>query len=802
MLASKTALARTRENGFPRTLRKGHPCSVKAVRSFLILFSLCASVIAADNAVTNGGFETGMSGWRLWSRTPGAITSVLDAEAAHSGKVGLRLEHRGADDWSLEPALRMSVQPGELIELECWVKLQGSGSATLCASTWDIQGKVVAWSYGERTANEGSAWQHLRTRVVVPVNVTQVQPRLIGYGPATVWVDDYAVVRSGNLTRRRPADLPATLVLRNTAIEVIFNTTDATMSVRDLKAGRRWTQKPFSADCLVRNASLKEGRLQCTLFHGGSGLDLAASLQLDGERPELVVELSAQGEMPANIRFPHPFTGEPGDYLVVPMNEGISYPVDDPTIQPIHLIAYGGHGICMAFFGVTDGTRAQMAILETPDDASIRVDRLEGRLVIVPEWEPQRGQFGYSRRLRYVFFDRGGHVAMAKRYRAYARQIGLLKTLEEKRKFNPNVDLLIGAVNVWCWDRDAVPLVRDMRAAGIERILWSNQQSPENLKALNELGVLTSRYDIYQDVMAPTNFPRLRGIHPDWTTNAWPQDIILDRRGNWIKGWGVEARDGGMIPCGVICDKRAPDYARQRVPPDLATHEYRCRFIDTTTAAPWHECYHPDHPMTRTESRKWKMELLRYMSEDNKLVTGCETGHDASVPFLHYFEGMLSLGPYRVPDAGRRMSEIWTNVPERVAKFQLGHDYRLPLWELVYHDCVVSQWYWGDYNNKLPALWDKRDLFNVLYGVPPMFMFNRSLWEKNKARFVQGYQNTCPHVRKVGYQEMTDHRFLTKDRAVQQTVFANGVTITVNFGSSPYKLPEGAEVKPMGYLVQ
>ena len=628
------------------------------------------------------------------------------------------------------------------------------------------------------------------------------ESRLIGNGPATVRVDDYAAVQRDSLAAMRTAALPPTLTLRNAALEVIFNTTNATWSVQASGGGRRWTQKPFSGDCRVKDARVNAGRLQCTLSHSRTGLDLSASLQLDGDRPELLVELSAQGEMPASIRFPHPFIGEPGDYLVVPMNEGISYPVDDPTISPIHLIAYGGHGICMAFYGVTDGARGQMAILETPDDASIRVDRLDGRLVIVPEWDPQRGQFGYSRKLRYVFFDRGGHVAMAKRYRAYARQIGLLKTLAEKRQSNPNVDLLIGAVNVWCWDRNAVPLVREMQAAGIARILWSNQQPPENLKALNDLGVLTSRYDIYQDVMAPTNFGRLQWIHPDWTTNAWPKDIILDRNGKWLKGWGVETKDGSMISCGVICDKRALDYARERVPPDLATHPYLCRLIDTTTAAPWNECYHPDHPMTRTESRKSKMELLRYVSEDQKLVTGCETGHDASVPFLHYFEGMLSLGPYRVPDAGRRMSEIWTNVPDRVARFQLGQDYRLPLWELVYHDCVVAQWYWGDYNNKLPALWDKRDLFNVLYGVPPMFMFNRKLWEQDKARFVQSYENTCPHVRKVGYQEMTDHRFLTKDRAVQQTVFANGVTITVNFGATPYQLPDGAVVKPMGYRVK
>ncbi len=242
----------------------------------------------------------------------------------------------------------------------------------------------------------------------------------------------------------------------------------------------------------------------------------------------------------------------------------------------------------------------------------------------------------------------------------------------------------------------------------------------------------------------------------------------------------------------MTCDLRAPDYARERIPAELATHPYLSRFIDTTTASPWVECYDPRHPMTRTDSRRARMELLRYISQDSKLVTGCETGHDAAVPYLHYFEGMLSLGPYRVPDSGRAMARIWNDVPADVAKFQLGHAYRLPLWELVYHDCVVAQWYWGDYNNKLPALWDKRDLFNVLYGTPPMFMFDRKLWSANKARFVRSYQNTAPYVRATGYSEMTSHHFLTTDRSVQQTTFANGMTVTVNFGDTSYRTPDGA----------
>ena len=90
--------------------------------------------------------------------------------------------------------------------------------------------------------------------------------------------------------------------------------------------------------------------------------------------------------------------------------------------------------------------------------------------------------------------------------------------------------------------------------------------------------------------------------------------------------------------------------------------------------------------------------------------------------------------------------------------------------------------------------------FNVLYGVPPMFMFDRKLWETTKARFVSSYQNTCPHIRRVGYQEMTDHQFLTPDRNVQQTHFGNGVVITVNFGLADYALSDGRVLKSMSYL--
>jgi hypothetical protein len=775
-----------------------------------LLFSGClvaclitSTMQAAPSLVPNGGFEEGTAHWRqLWTRIPGAGTAALDREVVHSGQQSLHIEHHGEQDWSLEPAGRLPVRAGDLFEMEVWLKVQGSGSATLGAATFNEKGQALQWDFGGRTVRARPDWYRVSTRFVVPAAAVVIQPRLIGSGPATLWVDDFAVVRRTNVTETRRPNLPAEMVVSNALLTVTVSTSDGTFSVRDSRTSQLWTQPATPAEVAVTDASMANGSVDLHLLHLASATELTAKLTLAEKLPEFTLELNGTNELASALRYPAPFTSDPGQYLVIPMNEGISYPVEDTSIEPMHLIAYGGHGICMAFWGLTDGARGQMAIIETPDDAGIRLDRLNRRLSVGPEWEAQKGQFGYARRLRYIFFDHGGHVAMCKRYRAYAQEIGLFKTLAEKRQSNSNVDLLIGAANIWCWDPDALPLVKEMQALGMSRLLWSDRQPASTLRTMNDLGVLTSRYDIYQDLMDPANFPNLRGVHPDWTTEGWPKDVMMSRDGTWTRGWEVKGKDDQWYACGVLCDRVAPDYARKRIAAELTGSPYRCRFIDTTTASPWRECYAPDHPLSRSESRRWKMELLRCVSQDFNLVTGCETGHDASVPYVHYFEGMLSLGPYRVPDAGRDMQRILTEVPERVAKFQLGEKYRLPLWELVFHDCVVAQWYWGDYNNKLLPLWPKRDLFNLLYGTPPMFMFSRQFWNEHKQEFARSYQTICPTVRQVGYAEMLNHEFLTQDREVQRTTFANGVTITVNFGATPFSLTDGAIVPPMRSLVK
>ena len=192
-------------------------------------------------------------------------------------------------------------------------------------------------------------------------------------------------------------------------------------------------------------------------------------------------------------------------------------------------------------------------------------------------------------------------------------EIGLFKTLAEKRKANPNVDLLVGAVNVWCWEKDAPGIGREMQAAGIERILWSNAP-PRELKAQRP-GRADQPLRHLPGRDGPGEFPKLRWRPPRLADGGLAQGPDARRQRPLGRGWEIEGKDGGCIPAACSATARPCPTPGERIPAELKTHPYRCRFIDTTTASPWRECYDPDHPMTRSDSRHWKMELLMYVGE-------------------------------------------------------------------------------------------------------------------------------------------------------------------------------------------
>jgi len=776
--------------------------------ALILLATPCLSQAQAPSAnlLTNPGFEAGKDkaaapGWYdIWTRADGAGKEDVDSAVRHNGSASLHVTHHGNLDWSVAQSVQLKVTPGDIYETGSWVKCDKDSAdtdnlpsqVTISVVARKQDDSVIDWEYGRIDAGGQHDWMRYSRRIVIPPDCASIRFRFTGSGPASAWFDDASLIKVGTVSGFAPHKPLGIRQLANPFLKVWIDGSTGALTVMSKRGGAKWVQQQVDRNVVVtgiRPVSSRE--ISLSQLDIANALPLTATITLAANEPRIAMTLHADPSIQVTsfIAYPHPFVSSAGSWLIVPLNEGIAFPVDDQSVTPLgQLVAYGGHGICMPWWGATTsasdkGGAGVQSIIGTPDDAQIeiaRTDRDRKSLYARPLWEARRGVFGYDRSITYVFSDKGGYVAQAKQYRRWSQAHGLFKTLAAKRRENANVDWLIGAVNVWNWDMDRVALCTEMQKLGMDKILWSSGGSPDEVKSINAMGLLTSRYDVFQDVWAPGT--------PGLNTQGWPEDLVWLPSGDFMHGWADIRNENGVKKVyqgGVISSAQGLARAKQQIPEDLAHTPYLCRFLDTTTASPFREDYNPAHPLTRTQDKQYKMALLNFCSHDEHLVVGSETGVDAAVPYVHYFEGMMSLGPYRLPDAGRDML-LYKPPTADFLKYQVGSNYRIPLWELVYHDCVVSDWYWGDYNNKAPEVWERRNLFNILYGTPPMFMFDRAGWEKDKARFAQSYKDICPIVRRLGYDEMLSHSFLTSDHTIQQTRWKSGAIITVNFGDSVY----------------
>ena len=72
-------------------------------------------------------------------------------------------------------------------------------------------------------------------------------------------------------------------------------------------------------------------------------------------------------------------------------------------------------------------------------------------------------------------------------------------------------------------------------------------------------------------------------------------------------------------------------------------------------------------------------------------------------------------------------------------------------------------------------------MFNVLYGTAPMYIFDYRHWREYIERFVESWRLVEKVARDTGFSEMVSHRTLNAERTVQETHFADGTTVVVDF---------------------
>lgn len=531
-------------------------------------------------------------------------------------------------------------------------------------------------------------------------------------------------------------------------------------------------------------------------------IPLVVTLELVGDKPFLDVTLACTAGTDVPMRpFNYPlafYPPRPETYFLAVANyaNGSYLPVGDSFCRREFLFAGGD----LPFLTVTDGTRGLATIMLTPWDAAIqmqtRTDDPDQLAFPAFRWHPEKGLWGPTRKGRYAFYPRGGHVAACKIYRELATEQGLVRTFTEKAKAKPEVRRLFGAVN-W-WGGHGLGFVREAVAAGMTRGLLNGRPNPEDMAEIVRLGWAMSEYDNYEDI---NDGPIARASAPV------AEHAVVMANGEYMTAWVT--RDKDMNPIHTYmkqCTAVMTKCARLIIPPLLETYPYNARFLDVTTATGLKECYSPLHPLTRTQDQARREELCAYVGDELGLIAGGEHGRYYDVRFLDYHEGMMGGGNYTWPAGYLRPVTEREQIGERYLKYGIDPANRAPLFELVFHDCVVNYWYWGATNDYLhavaPEITDRKTAMNVLYGTPPMMWVNSHglRWGVPGERqlMIDIYQQTCKLHEIVADQEMVSHEFLDPARKVQRTTFADGTVCTVNFADEPYVLTAGGREFRLG----
>jgi hypothetical protein len=69
-----------------------------------------------------------------------------------------------------------------------------------------------------------------------------------------------------------------------------------------------------------------------------------------------------------------------------------------------------------------------------------------------------------------------------------------------------------------------------------------------------------------------------------------------------------------------------------------------------------------------------------------------------------------------------------------------------------------------------------------------MYIFDYAQWNDRKKMFVESWDRVGGIARMSGFSEMISHRCISSDRSLQETRFANGLVVTVDFATNEIKV--------------
>jgi hypothetical protein len=433
--------------------------------------------------------------------------------------------------------------------------------------------------------------------------------------------------------------------------------------------------------------------------------------------------------------------------------------------------------VAMRFCGLTASGASLAIIAETSADARWHfTDDGQRTMSARVEFLPSMGSLAYARRLRLVPLRAPGYIHIAQAFRSYAQRHALWMSWEERLASNPLVEKLQGAfvAGAGYWfdaGADQVGVMRKMREYGFSR------------------GYLFS-----PKMIVPTaTWYGWLGVEPNRLTDGQLEEI----------------QSLGYIA--------APFLQVEEVDESFQGGRYFACGADGEKIKRWQigECNFYD----RRGDIALRLDLARYYRDRGKVIVS-ESLRDWSIQAV---------------DLGTSKSFCPLDVRDRRV-------WIVPLSDLVYHySCVRVSWEHHPYDDDrcVHSLLENRfhpfgpHLTNLLTCSPPVLFPEGMLYEYEHREIVREdgetewevvWDRAAPYRKRFtdeatqealpkaleacrlherhGAARMLSHRFPDAGyRYLQESEFASGLHVTVNFGDEAYVLPDGRTVPPRAALV-
>lgn len=609
----------------------------------------------------------------------------------------------------------------------------------------------------------------------------------------------------------------AAWIVRNPQLEYTLNKADLSATVRT--AGTTWRMLPCNegdVECAKPFSFMTAGVKRGEAFHTGYSAGMSLTLAEFPDAPgfeivlgvnlignEIVFEIAAPNDAAIGaVQWPKPFEmgSTAADLCAIPSMQGFLIPGDWPHAARAMDLS-NSRSLYMPWWAqmrnVKDGRgNGVLTILETSDDGGAQYIHEPGKgTIIQPRWYASLGKLRYMRVARCAFDDAATYVTLAKRYRRYVKETGRFVSLDEKRLRTPGLDEVIGRPVVHLgalyhfvkeaslFNKERIEAnhqlvtfdtlagqLRALKAKGIDSAYvhldgWGfygyDNGHPDVMPVGEEQGGWTG-LRLFADTCAELGY--LFAVH-DQYRDFYLNAVSFDDRLAALRVDGT--REQHATWCGgpqtILSPRFAPEYVRRNHDLFAANGvKVRGAYLDVFSVVPLEESSQRTQPVTRSECARYRRECFEVLRARGYVVSSEEP--------TDYLVGALDLvhhGPYMLTprlDGGDA-----TGIPA-------------PLFNLVYHDSLLTPWDMGDDGGWGIPKGDAGRLHCFLNAGMPY------VGPGADEKMVALVKEACELNKRCAASEMVNHEFIEANYRRQRTTFANGVSVTVDFDSKEYQI--------------